>query len=117
MFIGHSLGGGIAVSCAIATSKPAIVFDMAGLHFLRLLKNKNKYDSLLRQHNILSYYIQGELLSTLPFTLLGLKHNGNRYKIAYDESQSVADKHGMINICRLLYLRKATRTETDKLIN
>lgn len=117
MFVGHSLGGGIAVSCAIATNNPAIVFDMAGLHFLRLLKNKNNYDSLLRQHNILSYYVEGELLSTLPFTLLGLKHNGNRYKIAYDKSQKAADKHGMINICRLLGLKIATRTETDKLIN
>lgn len=117
MFAGHSLGGGIAVSCAINTGQPAIVFDMAGLHCIRLLKNKKEYDSLLRQHNILSYYIEGELLSTLPWTLLGLKHNGNRYKIAYDNSQSPVEKHGLINICRIFNLNKATRSETDKLIN
>lgn len=123
IFIGHSLGGGVAASCAISNQRPAIVFNMAGLHFTRILKNKKNYDILLKEHKILSYYLEGELLSAFPWTLIGLKHNGNRYKIAYDKSKnSIADQvlgndtHGIVNICRLFGLRKIARTETKELI-
>lgn len=104
-FFGHSLGGGLAVSNALATMRPAIVFDMAGLHLQRLIRYKKNYDELLRQHNILSYYYEGEALSSIVWTLLGLKHNGNRYAIENDEN-TMRDKitmnfglHSLDKIC------------------
>lgn len=111
IYIGHSLGGGLAASNAISTGHPAIVFDMAGLNWTRLLKNKFNYDDLLRQHKILSYYLEGELLSTKLWTFLLLKHNGNRYKIAYDKSGcskfdqiTGAETHAITHICRIFGL-------------
>lgn len=104
-FFGHSLGGGLAVSNALATNRPAIVFDMAGLHIQRLLRYKRNYDTLLRQHNILSFYYEGEALSSIGWTLIGLKHNGNRYVIKNKET-SMKDKvlmnfglHSLDKIC------------------
>lgn len=123
IYIGHSLGGGLAVSNAISTKCPAIVFDMAGLHLARLLKNKSNYDDLLRQHRILSYYLEGELLSTKFWTFIGLKHNGNRHKIAYDKSGcskldqiTGAETHAITNICRIFGLKKNNRSESRILI-
>lgn len=104
-FFGHSLGGGLAVSNALATNRPAIVFDMAGLHIQRLIRYKSNYDNLLKQHNILSYYYEGEALSAIGWTLIGIKHNGNRYAIENKET-SKKDKilmnfglHSLDKIC------------------
>lgn len=96
-FFGHSLGGGLAVANAIATGKPAIVFNMAGLHWSRLLRYKKNYDLLLTQHNILSYWTDNDFLSHRLWDLFLLKHNGNRYNIG-------SGKHDLIGICKKFHL-------------
>lgn len=116
-FFGHSLGGGLAVSNALATNRPAIVFDMAGLHLQRLIRYKSNYDSLLKQHNILSYYYEGEALSAIGWTLIGLKHNGNRYAIE-NKDTSRKDKilmnfglHSLDKICVRFGLKESKISE------
>ncbi len=59
-FVGHSKGGGEAIAAAEATNNNAITFNAANFNFL-------KYGLLgISQSEINNYYIQGEILSSLP---------------------------------------------------
>ncbi len=71
-FIGHSLGGGLASNNAIVTkSRHAIIFNPAGLNFLRVicslaLHNRRELVSLTRgRDRVHSFIIKGEVLDTL----------------------------------------------------
>lgn len=95
-FFGHSLGGGLAVSNAMATGRRAIVFNMAGLHFTRILRYKVEYDALLKGKKILSYWTDQDILSRDLWTVILLKPNGNRYNIG-------SGGHDLKNICRNIF--------------
>lgn len=60
-FFGHSLGGGIAIACALATNREAIVFNNAGLNRIRNLvhgtywrKDDNKIKRIFTESDFLS---------------------------------------------------------------
>lgn len=65
-FTGHSMGGGMAAAAAIATNRPAVTFNGAGLHPYTL--EGISLDSVTigeRLTAIENYYVPGEWLSTL----------------------------------------------------
>ena len=71
-FIGHSLGGGLASNNAIVTkSRHAIIFNPAGLNFLRVgfslsLHNfKVLFSSAKGRDRVHSFIIKGEILDTV----------------------------------------------------
>ncbi len=80
-FFGHSLGGGLAIACALATQRPAIVYDPAGLHLFRLIKQSSTYLNMVGADKIICYYLEGEALSSMLWSLFLLKHNGKRVKL------------------------------------
>lgn len=92
-FFGHSLGGGLAIACALATHRPAIVYDPAGLHILRLIKQSNTYLNMVGSDKIICYYLEGEALSSILWSLLLLKHNGKRVMLINKEA-NIRDKIG-----------------------
>ena len=59
-FFGHSLGGGLAVACGLATGRKTIVFNNAGLNVLRNIS----HGSFLREQNIYCFYTDHDFLST-----------------------------------------------------
>ena len=60
-FVGHSKGGGEAIAAATATNNNAITFNAANFDFSNYgLIERNK-------SGITNYYINGEVLSSLPF--------------------------------------------------
>lgn len=93
-FFGHSLGGGLAIACALATHRPAIVYDPAGLHLLRLIKQSNTYLNMVGSDKIICYYLEGEALSSILWSLLLLKHNGKRVMLINKEA-NIQDKIGL----------------------
>ncbi len=79
IFIGHSLGGGLASNNAIVTEKRhAITFNAAGLNWLRvpisLLKNNPKelLHPIKRRNRVHLFIIEGELLDTIQGTFTPL---------------------------------------------
>lgn len=100
-FYGHSLGGGMAAACALATDREAITFDMAGLHFLR--RRFYGYEQKLKK--IRNLYVEGESLSTPIWTILGLEHNGIQYEIPNVNSLGSKEAHSLTLICDFLGCR------------
>lgn len=81
LFVGHSLGGGLASAAAVATGSRAITFNAAGLH----------PNTISGTHGgIRAHYIRGDILSTLqdwtPFTpnAMGtrISHSGRGHPLA-----------------------------------
>lgn len=102
-FYGHSLGGGLAASNALATNRKAIVFDMAGLNWSR----RNRYNYRNQYFNIKNFYVEGEILSVKGvWDFLKLEHNGYSFKIEvlkHDGSKiKAADAHNLELICKAL---------------
>lgn len=61
-FIGHSLGGGMALACALATDREAVVFNNAGLSYLRNIIHGSYWDNY--RHKIIRVFTDQDLLST-----------------------------------------------------
>ena len=59
-FFGHSLGGGLAIACGLATGQLTIVFNNAGLNILRNIS----HGSFLRKQNIYCFFTDRDFLST-----------------------------------------------------
>ena len=80
-FMGHSLGGGLAYHNAIVTRRMAITFNAASVN----PSFRNKYHAnegyLLYSNKLISFYIEGEVLSTAASSGVGLSKNGVRVRI------------------------------------
>ncbi|MFO0417442.1 MAG: hypothetical protein ACK5Y6_09155 [Pseudomonadota bacterium] len=62
VFVGHSLGGGLATAQSKATGLPALVFNPAGVNKGTLERNEAGLD---RPSNIVSFVVKGEILTKL----------------------------------------------------
>jgi hypothetical protein len=62
VFVGHSLGGGLATAQSKATGLPALVFNPAGVNKDTLERNEAGLD---RPSNIVSFVVKGEILTKL----------------------------------------------------
>lgn len=81
-FVGHSLGGGLATSNAIATNRPAVVFDMAGLHLTRRIRYP-KINEMKLGTELVNYYVKGEFLSGKVYEVLGPNHINQSVELEY----------------------------------
>lgn len=95
LFIGHSLGGGLASNNAlVTTSRHAITFNAAGLNFLRVkatLFFNNRRDLFhpnRRRSKIHAYIIEGEVLNGL-LSKFGEGAYGNKHIIRADASEDI----------------------------
>ena len=116
-FIGHSLGGGLATSNAIATNRPAVVFDMAGLHKIR----KDKYcniSKIERGKKIVNFYIEGEFLSTKGYEAIAPNHIEQSVALRYigGRKYDAFTLHNFIFFCKYFHL-EALETDDDVFIN
>ena len=105
-FVGHSLGGGLAVSNAIATNRPAVVFDMAGIHGFRRLKYKNIHSMNLGS-DLVNFYVKGEFLSTKGYEMIGPNHISQSVEIEYNKGKhnyDVFTLHNFIFFCKYFKL-------------
>lgn len=108
IFIGHSLGGGLASNNSLVTTRRhAITFNAAGLNFLRVkttlfLNNRSDlFHPKRRQSKIHAYIIDGEILNGL-LSKIGEGAYGNKYVIKRDESEDLWDlkslgRHSLAN--------------------
>lgn len=107
-FVGHSLGGGLAVSNAIATKRPAVAFDMAGVHGLRrLLYSKNL--KILQQDEMLqNFYVKGEILSTRWYEMIAPNHLEKSTELEYIGANKYSSPilHNHIFFCKYFKLEK-----------
>ncbi len=64
---GHSLGGGLASAAAVASGRPAVTFNAAGLHENTIqAANKIRNDQNVRGvADVSAFYVRGEILSAL----------------------------------------------------
>jgi hypothetical protein len=84
IFTGHSLGGGLAQIGAISTNSPAITFNAAGPSAVTLWSTDNKARKGIDDSAITSYYIQGEMVSSLQDQLPGVESAlGRRIALEY----------------------------------
>jgi hypothetical protein len=58
---GHSLGGGLASAAAVATNRPAVTFNAAGLNLLTQSRAFSYTSSTV------TYSIEGEVLTSLQY--------------------------------------------------
>lgn len=110
LFIGHSLGGGLASNNALVTKKRhAITFNAAGLHPYRVLGTllvnnfKDLFHPIKRKEKIHAFVLDGEILNWLlgPIgepaygTMTKIKINDNNE--ALKELKGKSAKHAMTN--------------------
>ena len=99
VFIGHSLGGGLASNNSLVTStRHAITFNAAGLNFLRvkttlfLNNRRDLFHPQRRRSKIHAYIIDGEILNGL-LSKIGEGAYGNKYVIQQDSiNQTLPNK-------------------------
>lgn len=76
LFVGHSLGGGLASNNSIVTStRHAITFNAAGLNVFRILRSemaKLKFNPFSAMAKVHPFRIHGEMLDSLQHTVLRL---------------------------------------------
>lgn len=104
-FVGHSLGGGLAVSNAIATNRPAVVFDMAGLHKIRRSVYKD-VDTMEKGGKLVNFYIDGEFLSTKGYEAIGPNHIEQSVPLKYigNKKYDAFTLHNFIFFCKYFHL-------------
>ncbi len=87
VFVGHSLGGGLAASASIVTGRKAVTFDAAGVHLEHILLYADKYNIKEEElyiskdqtyNNITAYYLSGDLLSNLQDSTIMVDAPGKR---------------------------------------
>jgi hypothetical protein len=99
VFVGHSLGGGLATAAAAVTRKRAVTFNAAGVH----PHSVGRYGSSLSGIDLLvdAFRVKGEFLSTLQDAPLisGFampNSNGTRYNLASAVGKNLFDLHKML---------------------
>jgi len=116
-FVGHSLGGGLATSNAIATNRPAVVFDMAGLHIIR----RGIYKDISRMEKgreLVNFYIDGEFLSTKGYEIIGPNHIEQSVALKYigNKKYDLFKLHNFIFFCKYFRL-EPLESEDDVFVN
>jgi hypothetical protein len=101
---GHSLGGGLAAAAALATNRPAVTFNAAGLNVLSELDyGALSYSNAL---SIVNYSVQGEILTQLQRFLLP-EAAGSQFEIKpapQDAGASAITLHFMVSMLHALGL-------------
>ena len=117
IFVGHSLGGGLASTAAYATGSNAITFNAAAVSELTKDNLKDKYkdiDIKGRQSNINAYVNAGEVLDFVN-RIQGLKADGN-FRYVKKKGESVFGKakakHGIENFFEIFNI-DAEKLEED----
>jgi hypothetical protein len=102
IFVGHSLGGGLASTAAYATGSNAITFNAAAVSELTKDNLKDKYKDIDingRESNIKAYVNAGEILD-FANRMRGLKADGNLQYVRKKGESNVGkgvEKHGIEN--------------------
>lgn len=101
IFVGHSLGGGLATSAAAVTGRNAVTFNAAGVH----PHTVGRYGASLIGINYLvdAFRVKGEFLSTLQdaASVSGYvmpNGNGMRYNLQASAGKSLFELHKMIYV-------------------
>ena len=104
-FVGHSLGGGLATSNAIATNRPAVVFDMAGLHKIRR-ERYSTIDNLEKGRKLVNFYVEGEFLSSKGYEKIGPNHIEQSVALRYigNNKYDSFTLHNFIFFCKYFQL-------------
>ncbi len=103
---GHSLGGGLAATAAIATNSPAVTFNAGGLNSL----TEFYYGSSSYTNHTVNYSVQGELLTGLQ-TILAIAPSafGEQYLLKPapgDRNASPLTLHYMVSVLNALGIQK-----------
>lgn len=101
LFVGHSLGGGLATAAAIVTGRRAITYNAAGLSEVVLnayTKTSGARGSLndLQPQQIVAHVINGELVSTHQNVIPGLPDTVGEI-VTWDPSVSMRDLNFALN--------------------
>lgn len=103
-FMGHSLGGGVAMHCGICTKTQVICFNAASVHPTTVGRYSDNYNTLMRSNQLLSIYVEGEFLSSKASPTVGLPKSGTRIGISKQTFNikgpfAPLESHKMENIC------------------
>lgn len=91
VFVGHSLGGGLASAAAIATGSKATTFNPAGLH----RNTVPGRDYAKAASDINAYIVDGEILDRVSKTKTAPDSVGNRVMLPADAETGSLDRHLM----------------------
>jgi hypothetical protein len=94
VFVGHSLGGGMASAAAIATGSKATTFNPAGLH----RNTVPGRDYAKAAGDINAYIVDGEVLDWVSKSKTAPDSVGNRITLPAAEDISALDRHGMDSV-------------------
>ncbi|MDE5880377.1 MAG: hypothetical protein K2H60_01490 [Muribaculaceae bacterium] len=113
-FMGHSLGGGLAMHCGICTNTQVICFNPASVHPTTIGKYRDNYNRLMRNNQLLSVYVEGEFLSSKASSSVGLPKSGTRIGISKQTFNikgpaAPFERHKMENICAFYGLSISNR--------
>lgn len=116
-FVGHSLGGGLATSNAIATNRPAVVFDMAGLHIIRRGIYKD-ISTMEKGGKLVNFYIDGEFLSTKGYEAIAPNHIEQSVALKYigNQKYDAFKLHNFIFFCKYFRL-ESLESEDEVFVN
>ncbi|MCY2984883.1 MAG: Ig-like domain-containing protein [Planctomycetota bacterium] len=101
IFVGHSLGGGLATAAAAVFQRSAVTFNAAGVHPWTVSEHgRGTLDNI--NQLVDAYRVQGEFLSTiqdsLSFTGLMMPNSqGTAYWLAANPAHSFATRHKMVD--------------------
>ena len=98
---GHSLGGGLAAAAAIATGRPAVTFNAAGLNPETVISENGQFFS----SSVINYSVEGELLTGIQNLTLAPEAYGLQYEIApaaQDAGWSPLQLHSMLAVLSAL---------------
>lgn len=101
-YFGHSLGGGLAMFCAIRMNGFAIAFNAASVNPITINKYKNNYVNLMKSDKLLSINLEGELLSSRASDVALLPKPG--YRITIDRKSVSKNKLGPIESHKMEYI-------------
>lgn len=106
-FIGHSLGGGLATRNAVVTGLPAITFNAASLNPHTIAGQAVNYKTLMKERKLLSFYMEGEVLSSKASDYVGLPKPGHRIRISMleDKKRNSVDLHDIKHMCNFWGLK------------
>jgi hypothetical protein len=112
-FIGHSLGGGLATRNAVVTGLPAITFNAASLNPRIITSNAvnaMNYKKMMQERKLLSFYMEGEILSSKASWYVGLPKPGHRIRISLlgDTKRNSIDLHDIKHMCNFWGLKSFT---------
>lgn len=115
-FFGHSLGGGLAMYCAIKLNCPAITFNAASVNPVTIWHERASYRLMMESNKLISINLEGEFLSSRASNVALLPKPGYRVTInrfsVNQKKMNPGESHKMEYICSFYGLTiKSTKSD------